>query len=145
MAALPLSVVLCLWLKDTYSNEHLTPHHWPCPWLKLMESYTMWFTFTLHVLFLERISITLQRRTNFDMLVSWVEDILYELTTLDSRFTLPTCFLYIASLSLPATGKMTLVFCAISLAVASLQIEFAFFLPAQLLIASQHLRNKNLY
>lgn len=97
------------------------------------------------MLFLERISITLQRRTYFDILVSRVEDILYELKTMDSRFTLPTCFLYTAALSLPAAGKMTLVFCAISLAVASLQIEVAFFLPAQPPIASQHLRKKNLY
>jgi len=40
---------------------------------------------------------------------------------------------------------MTLVSCVISLAVASLQIELAFFLPVQLPIASQHLRKKNLY
>jgi len=94
------------------------------------------------VLFLERISITLQRSIYFDILVSWVEDIPNELTTLDSCLTLPTCFLYTASLSLPAAGKKTLVFCAISLAVASLQIELVFFLPAQLPIASQHLRKK---
>lgn len=145
MAALPLPEVLCLWMKGTYRNEHLTPHHWSCPRLKLTESYTMCFIHTLHVLFIERISITLQRRTYFDILVSRVEDIPYELKTLDSRFTLSTCFLYTASLSLPAAGKMTLVSFAISLAVASLQIEVAFFLPAQLPTASQHLRKKNLY
>jgi len=75
--------------------------------------------------------------------VPWVEDIPYELTTMDSHFTLSTCFLHTASLSLPAADKMTPVFCAISLAVVSLQIELAFFLPAQLPIGSQHLRKKN--
>lgn len=49
MAALLLPEVLCLWLKGIYRNEHLTPHHWSCPWLKLMKSYTMWFIYTLRV------------------------------------------------------------------------------------------------